>query len=308
MKTGFADRLLSAVRRKNTCACVGIDPVWEKLPESIWSKFPDAPSDPLSACAGMVAFGRGVIDAVSPHVGVVKINIAFFEPLGGIGFGAYFELVRYARQAGLLVIGDVKRADIGHSSTAYASAHLGQINSPDAITVNPYFGTDGVAPFVEFAQRTKRGVFVLVHTSNPSAGEVQHFGSEDGDVALTVAQWVDRWGSVADLIGECGYSLVGAVVAPGDPMRAAALRGAMPRAVFLVPGFGAQGRSIDQIAPCFNSDGNGAIVNSSRGVIYAFESDAYRDAGASDWRMAVSAACRDFVMRLNEASRRHGCG
>lgn len=304
MGVHFADRLTSVIEQKSTCACVGIDPIWSRLPESIRSRHPDAPGDPLAACAGLLEFGRGVIDAVAPQVGVIKINIAFFEPFGGVGFEAYFELIRYARDAGLVTIGDVKRADIGHSSEAYAAAHLARANGPDAITVNPYFGTDGVAPFIETARWNDRGVFVLVHTSNPSASEVQHFGSNDRDVSSVVAERVFEWGAGDGLTGDCGFSAVGAVVAPDDPKRARSLRAIMPNVIFLVPGFGAQGRSAEQVAACLTTEGRGAVINSSRGVIYAFDADQHRSTGGA-WQDAVAAACRQFVTGLREAISRH---
>jgi len=304
MGANFADRLTATMEQKGTCACVGIDPVWSRLPESIRSRYPEAPGDPLAACAGLLEFGRGVIDAVVPMVGVVKINIAFFEPFGGVGFEAYFELIRYARDAGLMTIGDVKRADIGHSSEAYAAAHLARANCPDAITINPYFGSDGVAPFIETARWNDRGVFVLVHTSNTSAGEVQHFGSNDRNVASVVAQRVHEGGAGEGLIGDCGFSAVGAVVAPDDPKRAHSLREIMPKTIFLAPGFGAQGRSAEQVAACFTTEDRGAVVNSSRGVIYAFDADQHRSAGGA-WQDAVTAACRQFVTALREAINRH---
>lgn len=304
MGANFADRLTATMEQKGTCACVGIDPVWSRLPDSIRSRYPEAPGDPLAACAGFLEFGRGVIDAVTPLVGVVKINIAFFEPFGGVGFEAYFELTRYARDVGLVTIGDVKRADIGHSSEAYAAAHLARANCPDAITINPYFGTDGVAPFIETARWNDRGVFVLVHTSNPSAGEVQHFGSNDQDVAAMVARRVAEWGAGDGLVGDCGFSLVGAVVAPDDPTRAHSLRALMPNTIFLVPGFGAQGRSVEQVAACFANGGRGAVVNSSRDVIYAYDNDQRRTTGGA-WQDAVAAACRQFVADLHEVINRH---
>lgn len=287
MTTHFADRLTEAIRQRGTPACVGFDPVFERLPAELRG-------DPASAASAFVSFGRQVFERVAPLVGVVKINIAFFEPYRGPGVDAYFELVRIARQLGLMVIGDVKRGDIGHSSAAYAAAHLDG-DAADAVTVHSYLGRDGVLPFIESAGAAGKGVFVLVHTSNASAGEVQHVRLAEGELlASRMARLVDEWGRAPELIGKCGYGCVGAVVAPDDVSLARKLRSDMPRSIFLVPGFGAQGREVEQVAACFKPDGSGAIVNASRSVIYAFD-----PAGRGGvWAGEIEAACRKFVNDL----------
>jgi orotidine-5'-phosphate decarboxylase len=283
----FADQLLEAVEQKRTPACVGFDPVLEHLPKALLDSCGDDPS------AAFRAFGEALIEVVAPLVAVIKINIAFFEVYGGGGVDAYFDLVKAARSAGLLVIGDVKRGDIGHTSAAYAKAHLAGPNAPHAITINPYFGVDGVQPFLDVAKAEGRGLFVLVHTSNPSAAEVQHLPTDGGTVANRVARLVHGWG--VTLRGASGASSVGAVVAPAEVSQAKALRSLMPDAVFLVPGFGAQGRSVQQVAACFRADGRGAIVNSSRGVMFAYNEARYRDTCGGNWRAAIEAACRQFI-------------
>lgn len=294
----FADRLRAAVARRGTPACVGIDPVFAGLPACLREGVDAVSSGAVEAIA---TYGRGIVEAVADMVGVVKINVAFFEPYRGAGLDAYFDLVAFARSAGLVVIGDIKRGDIGHTSAAYAAAHLGDRDSgPDAVTINGYFGTDGVAPFLDVCRREGKGVFVLVHTSNASAGEVQHIATADGsNVAQRMASLVAGWSRQDGMIGTCGESCVGAVVAPDDVDRARSLREAMPDSVFLVPGFGAQGRSVEQVAACFRSGGTGAIVNSSRGVIRAYEKEEYAPKREEDWADSVRQACRDFVEALS---------
>jgi len=302
MSGHFADRLIAAVDARGTWSCVGLDPVYAQLPEVLRRRFP-----PERAVEGLREFCRAVLDVVQPSVAVVKLNIAFFEPFRGAGVELYHELVGYARSLGLIVIGDVKRGDIGHTSMAYARALLADSDAgpgPDVVTLNGYFGVDGVQPFLEVCREQGKGVFVLVHTSNDSAGEVQHAELADGtDVAGRMARLVNEWAHGAGMMGRCGVSAVGAVVAPGDLERARVLRGLMPDSVFLVPGFGAQGRSMAQVAACFRGDGGGALVNSSRGVINAYTDSQY--AAAGNWTDAVERACCDLVksvraMQLSE--------
>ncbi len=301
MSDNFADRLLEAIKTKGTAACVGFDPVLSKLPESIRSCFVDEPVGAIRS------YGMRLLEVVSSLVPVVKLNIAFFEVYRGAGVDLYCELVEYARSLGLLVIGDVKRGDIGHTSTAYAMALLsdraGVGPTADAVTLNGYFGIDGIKPFAEVAAAEGKGLFVLVHTSNASAGEMQHLCLQDGTtVTEQVGRLVHSWGEGAGLMGASGFSSIGAVVAPGDVERARLLRDVMPNSIFLVPGFGAQGRSVAQVAACFRPDGTGAVVNSSRGVIYAYESEEYVEQLANGWEACVDRACRDFVAALRDVS------
>ncbi len=307
MTTHFADRLTAAIRDKKTPACVGFDPLIERLPPDLGV---EPGSDRRAGAEAILAFGRGVIGAVAPLVPALKINIAFFEPLYGEGIRVYHELVHEAHQAGLIVIGDVKRADIGHTSARYAQAQLGGTGDPDippsaipdAVTVNPYFGIDGVKPFIDVARETGRGVFVLVQTSNASAAAVQGVTASDGRlVCHHVAQMVQEWSSVEALIGDTGYSCVGAVVSPRDLESTEMIRALMPNCLFLVPGFGAQGRTAEEVARCFKADGSGALVNSSRGIIYAYENAKYRDVIGDDWQRCAYEACRDFVGSIGSA-------
>jgi orotidine-5'-phosphate decarboxylase len=268
-------------------------------------KQPRGISDLDAAARALLAFGRGIIEAVAPHVPVLKINIAFFEPFRDAGIRTYYELVQIAHQAGMLVIGDIKRADIGHSTTQYAVAHLGgsgldDSTVPDAVTVNPYFGLDAVKPFSDIARDTGRGLFVLVATSNESAAQVQGITLNDGRIVSdAVAELVESWASAEGMLGSSGYSCVGAVVSPRDLPATKRIRTLMPHCTFLVPGFGAQGRSADEVATCFRNDGAGAIVTASRTVIYAYE-DAQRGTSETDWRVSVASTCRDFVNAVRE--------
>ena len=279
MNANFGDRLFEAIREKNVAACVGLDPLIERLPRTLLREHHIATTDEGHVEAGtsgskiteaMLHYGQEVIRTIAPHVPVVKINIAFFERYHADGVRVYGELIRCARDAGLIVIGDVKRADIGHSTTQYAYAQLGEVQpwvgtgilNPDAVTVNPYFGLDGVRPFVEVARQTGRGLFVLVQTSNESAAEVQGLTLQDGSrVAERVARLVQSWATDKGLIGTKGYSCIGAVVSPRDLDSTVQIRALMPNCVFLVPGFGAQGRTTDEVAKCFKEDGTGDNIS-----------------------------------------------
>jgi len=308
----FADRLINAIGEKHAPVCVGLDPLVERLPPDLLSEA-GIPTDrrggvatdrevSLEAVAdALLTFGREMMRAVSPYVPAVKINIAFFERYYAEGIRTYFQLIRCARELGLLVIGDVKRADIGHSSTQYALAQLAGLEhagvpGPDAVTVNPYFGFDAIRPFVDIAREKGRGLFVLVQTSNESAAEVQGIALSGGSpLSLRVAELVQAWAAADGLIGGSGYSCIGAVVSPRDLESTEHIRTVMSNCIFLVPGFGAQGRTAQEVARCFKEDGTGAMVNASRSVIYAYEDDRYRRTCGEDWRSCIAQACKDFV-------------
>jgi len=302
----FADRLIAAIEEKGSAACVGLDPRPELIPEEIM-KCSRQRTEAGGRVAAALSFAREIIEIVAPHVAVVKPQAAFYERLGAAGMMAYAETVASAKRKGLLVVGDVKRSDIGSTAEAYAAGHLrqqpgGEEVGPlaaDAVTVNPYLGSDGVAPFVDAAKEEGRGVFVLVKTSNPSSAEFQDLKVDGTELFVKVAQKVNEWGGT--LIGKRGYSSVGAVVGATYPEQAAALRAIMPTAFFLVPGYGAQGGSAKDVAACFNSDGLGAVVNSSRGIIYAWTRSPYKEEyGAARWREAVEAATKAMAADLKE--------
>jgi orotidine-5'-phosphate decarboxylase len=273
----FADRLAEAVERKRSQLVVGLDPVPEQLPVELRG---EAPAD---ACA---RFCCGIVDAVASVAAAVKPQSAFFEALGPEGAAAYAEVCDYARAAGLLVIADAKRGDIGSTARAYAAAFLeprdGAPPLADALTVNPYMGRDSVDPFLAAARREGVGVFCLVKTSNPGGAEVQDATLSDGTPLWQhVARLVRDWGD--DLVGERGLSAVGAVVGATYPHEVAEARRLLPRAVLLLPGVGAQGGRPAELRPAFAAGPASALVSASRSVIYA-----YRRHGG-DWRAAAGA-------------------
>ena len=313
MTAHFADRALAAIRVKNAPVCVGLDPLIDRLPDEILrttgiESSPDGAVDGAvsseAAANAFIAFGRELIAIVAPRVPIIKINIAFFERYHAEGVRAYHELVREAGRAGMIVIGDVKRADIGHTSLQYAVGSLtgdsaGVVVPPDAVTVNPYFGIDGVQPFIDIAKKRGRGLFVLVQTSNASAASVQGLALADGStVGDHVAGLVQGWAAEEGLIGTSGYSCVGAVVSPRDLEATDRVRRLMPHCLFLVPGFGAQGRTPDEVAHCFKPDGTGAIVAASRSVIFAHREAKHRDAFGDDWRRCIAHACGEVVREI----------
>ena len=309
MSAHFADRLIERIRQKGVPACVGLDPVYSRLPAAIAEQRDlNDETDVEASLDAVLEFCRRIIGMVAPIVPAVKINSAFFERYYWDGVEGYYDLVQEAAAAGLMVIGDVKRGDIGHSSGSYAKAHLSDpefatlddLVAPDAVTVNPYFGIDGIKPFLETARESgDKGLFALVQTSNESAEDVQGLTLEGGmTVGERVGVLVNAWAGDEGLMGSSGYSCLGAVVSPRDEASTAKLRALMPNCLFLVPGFGAQGRTAEQVKPCFKADGTGALVNASRSVIYAYEDMKYLEMYTSEWEKCVEHACRDFVAAL----------
>jgi orotidine-5'-phosphate decarboxylase len=266
--TQFSDRLGDAVARKRTQLVVGLDPVVERLPPEL-----DGDID---------AFCRGIVDAVEPYAVAVKPQSAFFEAHGADGVRAFWAACVYARDAGLLVIADAKRGDIGSTAEAYAQAFSGRA---DAVTVNPYLGGDSVAPFIDAARRDGSGVFCLVKTSNPGSADVQDVALADGrKVWERVAELVGGWG--ADEVGDGGLSAVGAVVGATFPQEIARARQLLPNAPFLLPGIGAQGGSPAEVAAAFTDNPASALVSASRSVIYASGGDWRAGAASEAQRLA----------------------
>ena len=302
----FADRLCAAVRRVGTPAMVGIDPQWPLLPEAVVDEAVGHDGLTLQAVArAYLSFSRQVVDLVSDRVAVVKFQAAFFEALGPAGATALHGSIAAARDAGLLVVLDGKRNDIGSTAAAYAKGYLGEVAvgqrnyrpwHADALTVNAYLGEEGVAPFLQTAKEHGGGLFVLVRTSNPGAGALQDQTLGDGrTVHQVVADWTEAWS--ARRLGASGYGPVGAVVGATVPEQIADLRRRMASCVLLIPGYGAQGGTAAGVAAAFDGNGLGAVVNSSRGILYAHQQPAH--AGRS-WQDATRAALDDMIADLRE--------
>jgi orotidine-5'-phosphate decarboxylase len=296
----FADRLIQAIRAKGNPVCVGLDPRWDSLPEEIRSRHG---SDSLIAvAAAFEEFCSRVIDVVAPLVPVVKPQSAFFEACGPDGMAALQRILRRARERGLLTILDGKRNDIAATAAAYADAafagvrvawRLHPVWEADALTVNPYLGRDAVEPFLQSARRSGCGVFVLVRTSNAGAGQFQDLDCGGKPLYVHVAEAVAHWSR--ENLGLCGFGDVGAVVGATFPEELAALRQAVPEVLFLVPGYGAQGGTAADTAAAFRPDGLGAVVNSSRGIIFAF------DPADTSWEGKVEQAARAVIAALAAA-------
>ena len=279
----FADRLADAVERKRSQLVVGLDPRLDLLPVELRG---EAVLGRAEAANAYARFCCGIVDAVAPHVVAVKPQAAFFEELGGDGVAALERVCGYARSAGLLVIADGKRGDIGSTARAYASAYLEPRDEEpplaDALTVNTYLGGDSIEPFLQACRLHGAGIFCLVRTSNSGAADVQELALSDGRrVWQHVAELVGEWG--AELTGERGLSSVGAVVGATAPRAVAEARRLLPRAVLLLPGVGAQGAGPADVARAFTSGPASALVTASRSVIFAYR------AGGSDWRFAAGA-------------------
>lgn len=294
----FGDRLTLAVRRAKNPVLVGLDPRYEQLPAAMRRGDAAGPSQRAEA---YVEFCRGVIDVVAEMVPAVKPQAAFFEQLGPAGATALATVIEYARAKKLLVILDGKRNDIGSTAAAYAEGYLGaNAASPwgaDALTVSPYLGDDSLTPFVDTARQRGAGIFVLVKTSNPGGAMLQDLMADGRPVYRHVADHVE--GLARETAGQHGYGIVGAVVGATYPQQAAELRAAMPHTWFLVPGFGSQGGTARDVAGAFAADGLGAIVNNSRGIIFAHARDEYAEKfGDARWQDAVAAATRAMIDQL----------
>ncbi len=303
----FADRLVAACRRTRNPVVVGIDPRFEQLPAPLTAGID--PRDRRAVAAAYARFGCTIVDVVAGLVPAVKPQLAFYEQLGLDGMQALKQIVDHARTAGLLVILDGKRNDIGTTAEAYADGMLGADSAwrGDALTVSPYLGNDSLEPFVKTAAAREAGLFVLVKTSNAGSGQFQDrpfVGANDSSsdqprktLYRLVADEVERM-SAANL-GTSGYGIVGAVVGATYPEQMTELRTAMPHTIFLVPGYGAQGGSARDCAAAFDASGLGAVINNSRGIIFAHARKPYAETfGAGRWEQAVEQATRDMIAEL----------
>ncbi len=301
----YSGRLDAKIRSTQTPALMGIDPRWDWLPKDIrsWAESLGG-SVAEQQARGYEAFSRELIDLAAPHIPAVKPQVAFFEQLGVPGMTALHSVMLHARRAGLIVITDAKRGDIGTTAEAYAEAWLAgedpnAANWPaDALTINPYLGTDSLEPFVKVAKKRNAGLYVLVRTSNPGAAEFQDRTSEGRTVYEVVADTVQRL-SLDSTTSDSPYGLVGAVVGATWPEQLKSLRTRMPNVPLLIPGYGAQGGTSADTASAFDASGLGAIVNSSRGINFAWQRKPYSEQfGEANWRQAVVAAIRDMIADL----------
>lgn len=304
-------KLIANIEKTNAPIVVGLDPMMKFIPSQITKKAFDEKGETLEGAAEAIwQYNKGIVDAVYDLIPAVKPQIAMYEQFGIPGLEAYKKTVDYCKEKGLVVIGDIKRGDIGSTSSAYATGHLGKIKigskeyapfDEDFATVNPYLGTDGVKPFIDVCKENKKGIFILVKTSNPSSGEFQDRLIDGRPLYEWVGEQVDKWGS--DCMGD-SYSYVGAVVGATYPEMGKILRDIMPKSYILVPGYGAQGGKGADLVHFFNKDGLGAIVNSSRGIIAAYQGAGYEKYGeecyADASRAAVIAMKEDIASALGK--------
>ena len=298
------NQLVSKIQKTGAPIVVGLDPMMKFVPEHIQKKAFEEYGETLEGAAEAIwQYNKGIVDAVCDLIPAVKPQIAMYEQFGIPGLQAFKKTVDYCKEKGLVVIGDIKRGDIGSTSTAYAVGHLGKVQvgsksyagfDEDFVTVNPYLGSDGVKPFIDVCKEEKKGIFVLVKTSNPSSGEFQDRLIDGKPLYELVGSMVDKWGS--ELMGD-SYSYVGAVVGATYPEMGKILRDIMPKAYILVPGYGAQGGKGKDLVHFFNKDGLGAIVNSSRGIIAAYQQDAYKEKFAPE---NYADASRAAVLAMKE--------
>lgn len=305
------NRLISRIKQTNAPIVVGLDPVMKFLPDHLLKKAFDGLGETLEGAAEAVwQYNKEIIDHIYDVVPAVKPQIAMYEQFGIPGLITFKKTVDYCRQKGLIVIGDIKRGDIGSTSEAYATGHLGKVKvgskfcygfGEDFATVNPYLGSDGVKPFIKVCQEEKKGLFILVKTSNPSSGEFQDRPIADADnrpLYEVVGEKVAEWGK--EHMGD-SYSYIGAVVGATYPEMGKILRKVMPKSYILVPGYGAQGGKGKDLAPFFNEDGLGAIVSSSRGIIAAYQQEKYAAFGPERFGEASRAAVEDMRTDIAQA-------
>ncbi len=303
MTQNFADRLAKAVKSKGNAVLAGIDPRPDQLPDQWIERFA---GDVVKA---VEEFGMEVVRTVAPLVPAVKFQMAFYEALGPQGLAALEATAQVARSNGLLVIMDGKRNDIGSTAAAYATAYVGSpeagpdhsqaVWTSDALTINPYLGGEGITPFLQGTRHTGAGLFLLVRTSNPSAGEFQDLIADGKPVYRHVADRMMHWAE--PFRGQSGYSSLGAVVGATSPAQLAELRTVLHGIWILVPGYGAQGGTAQDVAVAFDDHGLGAIVNNSRGITFAYQKSEYATRFGADWQSSV----REATLRMIEDLARH---
>ena len=302
------NKLIANIKKTQAPIVVGLDPTMKLIPDFIINNAIKEHGETLNAAGAAIwEYNKGIIDAICEYIPAVKPQIAMYEQFGMPGLEAFDKTVRYCKHKGLVVIGDIKRGDIGSTSTAYAIGHLGSVKigsticrgfDEDFVTVNPYLGSDGVKPFIEVCKEEKKGIFVLVKTSNPSSGEFQDQIVGNRKLFELVGEKVNEWA------GECmgdEYSYVGAVVGATYPEEGKLMREVMPKSFILVPGYGAQGGKGKDLVHFFNKDGLGAIVNSSRGIIGSYQQQQYASYGETGYADAALAAVKAMKEDIAQA-------
>lgn len=302
------NKLVEEIKKKDAPIVVGLDPMLSYIPEFIKKEAYSEYGETLEGAAKAVwEYNKAIIDATYDLIPAVKPQIAMYEQFGIEGLKVFKDTVDYAKSKGIVVIGDIKRGDIGTTSAAYATGHLGKVEvgskkyslfDEDFVTVNPYLGTDGIKPFVDVCKEEKKGLFILVKTSNKSSGEFQDRLIDGRPLYELVGEKVAEWG--ADCMGD-SYSYIGAVVGATYPEMGKVLRKVMPKSFILVPGYGAQGGKASDLKPYFNEDGLGAIVNSSRGIIAAYKQEKYASFGEENFADASRQAVVDMIEDINSA-------
>lgn len=305
----FADRLLSEIAKKGAPICVGLDPILDMIPDSVSSRFKKfSRYDNEAAVDTIFEFVARVLKAVAPHAPVVKFQSAYFEQYLSEGVEAYYSLVQEASELGMLVIGDVKRGDIGSTVSAYAAGHLADppevdgadLVTPDAITVNPMLGLDTIQPFVDTARTFNKGLFVLVRTSNPGSAALQDVKLADGRTwSEMLADELRPITESQGMVGTSGYSAVGAVVGATQPHTMTSIRQRLPKSIFLLPGYGAQGATAEMTKSAF-VDGKGAIISASRSILYAHRDKKYSDRFGDNWEKCVEQAVLDMKQDVRQ--------
>ena len=303
------NKLINKIQKTKAPIVVGLDPMLSYVPEHIQKKAYAEYGETLEGAAEAIwQFNKEIVDKTYDLIPAVKPQIAMYEQFGIEGLKAYKKTVDYCKSKDLVVIGDIKRGDIGSTSAAYAVGHLGKVQvgsktyagfDEDFATVNPYLGSDGVKPFIDVCKQENKGLFILVKTSNPSSGEFQDQKIDGKPLYELVGEKVAQWGE--EHMGESGYSYVGAVVGATYPEQGEILRKVMPKSFILVPGYGAQGGKGKDLVHFFNEDGLGAIVNSSRGIIAAYKQEAYAKFGAENFGDASRAALEAMIADIQGA-------
>ena len=302
------NQLVANIKKTGAPIVVGLDPMLNYIPEQVQNKAFAEYGETLEGAAEAIwQFNKEIVDKTYDLIPAVKPQIAMYEQFGLPGLAAFKKTVDYCKEKGLVVIGDIKRGDIGSTSAAYAVGHIGKVKvgsktyapfDEDFVTVNPYLGSDGVNPFLDVCKEEKKGIFVLVKTSNPSSGEFQDQKIDGRPLYELVGEKVAAWGS--EVMGD-EYSYVGAVVGATYPEMGKVLRKVMPKAYILVPGYGAQGGKGKDLVHFFNEDGLGAIVNSSRGIIAAYKQEQYAKFGAENFGDASRAAVETMIADIKGA-------